>query len=46
MLHRINRETGTTFVLVTHDKGVAETCDRVLHMLDGRVTNLDGTKTV
>jgi ABC-type lipoprotein export system ATPase subunit len=39
MMHRINRETATTFVLVTHDPGVAETCDRVFHMLDGQVTN-------
>lgn len=42
MMHRVNRETGTTFVLVTHDPGVAATCDRVLHMLDGLVTNGDG----
>ncbi len=39
MMRDINRETGTTFVLVTHDPGVAETCDRVVRMLDGRVTN-------
>ena len=39
MMHEVNRETGTTFVLVTHDPGVAETCDRVVHMLDGLVTN-------
>ena len=39
MMHQVNRETGTTFVLVTHDPGVADTCDRVLHMLDGLVTN-------
>ena len=39
MMHRINRETGTTFVLVTHDPTVADTCDHVFHMLDGRVTN-------
>jgi putative ABC transport system ATP-binding protein len=39
MMHDINRQTGTTFVLVTHDPGVAATCDRVFHMLDGRVTN-------
>ena len=39
MMHGINRDTGTTFVLVTHDPGVADTCDRVFHMLDGRVTN-------
>jgi putative ABC transport system ATP-binding protein len=39
MMHRVNRDTGTTFVLVTHDPGVAATCDRVLHMLDGVVMN-------
>lgn len=37
MMHQINRDTGTTFVLVTHDPGVAGTCGRVIHMLDGRV---------
>ena len=37
MMRRINRDTGTTFVLVTHDPGVAATCDQVVHMLDGRV---------
>jgi putative ABC transport system ATP-binding protein len=37
MMHSINRETGTTFVLVTHDPGVAEACGNVIHMLDGRV---------
>jgi len=39
MMHQINRDTGTTFVLVTHDPGVAKTCDRVFQMLDGQVTN-------
>ena len=39
MMKSINRDTGTTFVLVTHDSGVAEACDRVIHMLDGLVTN-------
>jgi len=39
MMHEINHGTGTTFVLVTHDPGVAEACDRVVHMLDGRVTD-------
>lgn len=38
MMREINRETGTTFVLVTHDPEVASACDRVIHMLDGKVT--------
>lgn len=42
MMRRINDETGTTFVLVTHDANVAASCDRVFHTLDGRVTNGDG----
>ncbi len=44
MMHEINEATGTTFVLVTHDPKVAATCDRVFHMLDGRVTNGNGTR--
>ena len=38
MMRDINRETGTTFVLVTHDPEVAGTCDRAINMLDGKVT--------
>ena len=39
MMRDINRGTGTTFVLVTHDPEVARTCDRSIHMLDGKVTS-------
>ena len=38
MMRDINRRTGTTFVLVTHDPEVAGTCDRAINMLDGMVT--------
>jgi ABC-type lipoprotein export system ATPase subunit len=37
MMKAINQATGTTFVLVTHDPGVAEACGKAIHMLDGRV---------
>ncbi len=39
MMREINRSTGTTFVLVTHDPDVAEACDRVIDMRDGVVTD-------
>jgi putative ABC transport system ATP-binding protein len=42
MMREVNLTTGTTFVLVTHDPDVAEACDRVIHMRDGRVTD-DGS---
>ena len=37
VMRRINIETGTTFVLVTHNPEVAESCDRKIRMRDGAV---------
>ena len=35
LLREINREEGTTFILVTHDRHVAARCDRVIELKDG-----------
>ena len=37
LLFELNRSTGTTLVLVTHDEALARRCDRVLSMDAGRV---------
>ena len=34
---QLNKEQGTTMIVVTHDPKVAEQADRVIHILDGRV---------
>jgi len=39
LLFRVQRERGTTLVLVTHDPALAARCDRVLHMHSGRIAN-------
>jgi putative ABC transport system ATP-binding protein len=39
LLFRLNREAGTTLVLVTHDLKLARRCDRILYMDAGRVTH-------
>jgi putative ABC transport system ATP-binding protein len=37
LLFRMNAESGTTLVLVTHDLDLAERCNRVLFMEAGRI---------
>lgn len=41
LLFRLNHETGTTLVLVTHDLKLAQRCDRILHMDSGRITGVE-----
>src|SRR5690606_38697651 len=37
LLREIGERTGTTFVIVTHDERLAARCDRIVHVVDGRV---------
>ena len=37
LLFSLNRERGTTLILVTHDSALAEKCDRTLRLRDGRI---------
>jgi ABC-type lipoprotein export system ATPase subunit len=39
LMHRLNRELDTTFVVVTHDSAVARQTDRILIMRDGRMVH-------
>jgi putative ABC transport system ATP-binding protein len=38
LMFEMNREAGTTLVLVTHDPAIAQRCDRQLHIEAGRLT--------
>jgi putative ABC transport system ATP-binding protein len=40
-LERVNRELGTTTVLITHNAEVAAMADRVVHLSDGHITGVE-----
>lgn len=40
LLESLNREHGMTIVLVTHDESVAQRCDQVVRLVDGKVERL------
>lgn len=33
----INKKMGTTFIVITHDRRIAEKADRIVEIKDGRV---------
>jgi len=37
LLKELNRDTGQTIIMVTHDESLARAADRVLHLRDGRL---------
>ncbi len=40
VIERINRELGTTTVVITHNAAIAAMADRVLHLGDGRIQKI------
>ena len=40
LLFEVNRESGTTIVLVTHDMALARRCERIVKLQGGRLEEL------
>jgi lipoprotein-releasing system ATP-binding protein len=45
LLRQMHRQVGTSFLVVTHDQRLALRCDRIIELVDGRVSR-DGTSSV
>lgn len=37
LLRQVNAESGTSFLIVTHDPRLASRCDRIIELVDGRI---------
>ena len=37
MMRTVNRENGTTFLIVTHSMDIAHRCDRIIDVVDGQI---------
>jgi putative ABC transport system ATP-binding protein len=46
LMRKLNQRSGLTFVLVTHDLGVGNGCDRIVRMRDGLIVGEDGPAIV
>ena len=44
LLHNLNKESGVTLIVVTHDPEVAAYADRIVHLRDGGVDRIDVSK--
>ena len=40
-LQRVNQELGTTTAVITHNAGIAQMANRVIHLADGRISQVD-----
>jgi lipoprotein-releasing system ATP-binding protein len=37
LMREVNRESGTSFLMVTHNLELAKRCDRIVNVIDGRI---------
>ena len=44
-LQRVNQEMGTTTAVITHNAGIAQMADRVIHLADGLITAVNTNAT-
>jgi putative ABC transport system ATP-binding protein len=44
LIAEVNKESGQTVVMVTHEREYAMGCNRILHMEDGLITNIEQLK--
>jgi lipoprotein-releasing system ATP-binding protein len=42
-MRRVNRQNGTTFLIVTHSVSISSRCDRIIEVVDGQVTKASQT---
>ncbi len=41
MLFKLQRERGSTLILVTHDEALAKRCDRIVRLRDGKIESIE-----
>jgi putative ABC transport system ATP-binding protein len=45
MLFKLQRERGSTLILVTHDEALAKRCDRIVRLRDGKIESIEDATT-
>ena len=42
LMREVNRKSGTSFIIVTHNMNLARRCDRIIEVVDGRISHPPG----
>ena len=40
LLWKLNAQSGQTFIIVTHNQELAERADRIVHLVDGKISEV------
>jgi lipoprotein-releasing system ATP-binding protein len=46
LMRQVNRQNGTSFLLVTHNLALARQCDRIVEVVDGQIATLQATADI
>jgi len=46
LFRRINRINQQTLILVTHNRWIAEKCDYIVHMIDGKISRIENNPLI
>ena len=44
LMRQVNRDSGTTFLMVIHNLDLARRCDRIINVVDGRISAQQGVE--
>ena len=46
LMHQLNKEYGTSFIIATHDEMILDNMDRIIYLMDGEIVSMQSDRTL